>query len=234
MIDLTNTEHALAIKSIPRLLAAFDSTGESSYLKEKLCYGIDGLPLSSIYFGDGYIEAIKDEKELVVDYVHHRGSNRFIAIPAYDHMTSKITTLQFIYDSGTVELINQHGVHVTRTFSQGDKRFLSGARKQSSYHLIGDRISFDDANNLIYLCEGYATAASVHLATGAPVVVAFDAINMEHVADILFDCCYSKQIIIAADNDIGKSRNTGLEVAEKIAGKYGCQFILPHFDSQSL
>jgi putative DNA primase/helicase len=39
----------------------------------------------------------------------------------------------------------------------------------------------------VLIAEGYATAASVHEATGRPVVVAFDAHNLKPVAELFRD-----------------------------------------------
>jgi len=66
-----------------------------------------------------------------------------------------------------------------------DKRFLSGGRKSGLFHVIGQA----EGATVLLLAEGYATAASVHEATGRPVVVVrFDAGNLKHVAEALRQC----------------------------------------------
>jgi putative DNA primase/helicase len=55
-----------------------------------------------------------------------------------------------------------------------DKDFLSGGRKQGCFHVIGKPVT----GQPIAIAEGYATAGSIHQATGWCVVVAWDAGNL--------------------------------------------------------
>lgn len=70
-----------------------------------------------------------------------------LIVPAYG-ANGVLTTLQFINGAGA-------------------KRFLSGGKKAGSFYLIGQPV------HRFCLAEGYATAASIHQATGHPVAVAF-------------------------------------------------------------
>ena len=58
------------------------------------------------------------------------------------------------------------------------KLFLKGGRKSGLWHVLGHL----PGAAVVLVAEGYATAASLHQATGWPVVVAFDAGNLLHVA----------------------------------------------------
>ena len=58
----------------------------------------------------------------------------------------------------------------------GEKRFLPRGVKAGSYFSIGK------PEGVLYIAEGFATAASVHEATGQAVAVAFDAGNLTAVA----------------------------------------------------
>ena len=58
----------------------------------------------------------------------------------------------------------------------GDKRFQKGGRVTGCYHVIGKPAG------AVIVCEGYATGASIHEATGQAVAVAFNAGNLEPVA----------------------------------------------------
>lgn len=61
----------------------------------------------------------------------------------------------------------------------GDKKFITGTAKSGAFHIIGH---VADAQAAQYgFAEGYATAASVHQATGLPVVVCFDCANLVRV-----------------------------------------------------
>ena len=68
------------------------------------------------------------------------------------------------------------------------------------------------------LCEGYATGVSLHMATQKPVAVAFDAGNLEIVAEKLREKFPHAQIVICADTDHavkrdGRVNNVGVERA---------------------
>nr|WP_054666643.1 plasmid replication protein, CyRepA1 family [Stenotrophomonas acidaminiphila] len=87
-------------------------------------------------------------------------------------------------------------VNLQRIDASGRKLFVRGARKRGCFHLIpgkGDP----------WGAEGYSTAASVHQASGRPVVVAFDAGNLAAVSTHI--------TAVAADND---ESGTGQRAAE--------------------
>ena len=81
----------------------------------------------------------------------------------------------------------------------------------------------------IYITEGYATGASVHMATHVPVVITFDAGNLEPVIEELRKGYPNSPFIIAGDDDCWKDRNIGREKAQEAALKYGCSFVFPSF-----
>lgn len=64
----------------------------------------------------------------------------------------------------------------------GGKHFLKDGLKSGGYTVVGD--AADTARGIV-VAEGFATAASIHQATGKPVVVAFDAGNMVTVSETL-------------------------------------------------
>lgn len=79
----------------------------------------------------------------------------------------------------------------------GSKLFGSGTVKEGHFHLIGDV----SADLPIAFAEGYATAATVHMATGWPVVVCFDAGNLMPVITAWRKLYEDTKFIIAADDD---------------------------------
>jgi len=109
------------------------------------------------------------------------------------------------------------------------KRFSAGGKKRGCFHTIGQ------LGDAAFVAEGYATAASIHMATGAPVVVAFDAGNLEPVVQALREKYPAMRITIAADNDCWKpeSGNAGKGKAEAVAAAYGCALRLPMFKDTS-
>ncbi|MBY0273035.1 MAG: DUF3987 domain-containing protein [Alphaproteobacteria bacterium] len=109
--------------------------------------------------------------------------------------------------------------------SEGTKRFLPGGRKKGCFHPIG---KLEDGKPLI-IVEGYATGASITMATGWPTVIAFDAGSLGPVIEELKSIYPKSPILIAVDDDCWKERNIGREKAEEAAHKYGCSLVFPQF-----
>jgi len=93
----------------------------------------------------------------------------------------------------------------------GSKRFLAGGKKRGAFFMIGQ------PKNVIYVAEGYATAASVFEATGQCSVVAFDAGNLVPVVEGLRGAWPACEIVVAADND---ESGAGLDGARKAKPDY--------------
>lgn len=110
-----------------------------------------------------------------------------LVVPMQD-MSGAIRGLQFILS---------RSVHKDKIQRMGrDKDFWpAGLEKKGSFFLIGL------PTNVAILCEGYATGASQHEATGLPVVVAFDAGNMPVVAGLMAKRYKGVKWIVAADDD---------------------------------
>lgn len=105
-----------------------------------------------------------------------------------------------------------------------DKRFLKGGRTAGGYFPIPAKDGSKDGPLLI--AEGYATAASLHLATGHACLVAFNAGNLLPVARMARDKYPDREIILCADNDCetmkeGKAWNPGVEAATRAAQAIG-------------
>jgi len=78
----------------------------------------------------------------------------------------------------------------------GRKLFSKGMEKEGAFCVLGGPIG-----GTTYIAEGYATAASVAMSTGAPCVFALDAGNLPKVAQLLIEARPSAKFIVAADND---------------------------------
>jgi len=107
-----------------------------------------------------------------------------------------------------------------------DKRGLLGGRRTGCFHSIG-KIK----NNRLIVCEGYATGASTHAATGDAVAVAFNAGNLEAVALALRAKYPKLQIVIAADDDHQTEGNPGMTKARSAALAVGGLVAVPGFGS---
>jgi len=111
----------------------------------------------------------------------------------------------------------------------GGKKFLTGTPKRGAFHLIGEIT----AGVPFAIAEGYATAASIHMAMEfeLPVVVAFDAGNLLHVAQALRAKYPDSKILICADNDAHTEGNPGLTKATEAAQAVGALLWVPDFDA---
>lgn len=112
-----------------------------------------------------------------------------------------------------------------------DKTFMAGTKKRGSFFRIGSPAP-DDPEPTIYVCEGYATGASIHEATGATVVISFDAGNLGPVADRVRRSKPEAIIVIAADNDRWTTtpvENPGVHFAKQAASSAGARVVVPEF-----
>lgn len=114
-----------------------------------------------------------------------------------------------------------------------DKDFVYGAKKKGCWCPIGKPGELDGVRT-IGICEGYATGAAVHMATGIAVLVAFDAGNLLPVAERVRSTYPDARIVIFGDNDqwteiAGKPRNIGLEKAALAASTVDGISVLPRF-----
>jgi putative DNA primase/helicase len=121
---------------------------------------------------------------------------------------------------------NIHGLQFI--VPDGSKRFKTGTNKTGHFYCIGRA-----KGNTLLIAEGYATAASVHNATGYPVLVAFDAGNLKPVAEIVKAKCPHLKIIICADNDQWTLGNPGLVKATEAARAVNGLLVIPVFQGVS-
>ena len=128
-----------------------------------------------------------------------------------------------------------------KIYNDGAKRFTKGLAKKGHFALIG-LDTLPDKLSTIHICEGVATAASIHLSINEPVFAAMDAFNLLPVAKALKAAYPRTQIIIWADNDWQKADklrpdgkplgNTGLIQANRVAFKLrGTMVCTPDFSN---
>lgn len=117
--------------------------------------------------------------------------------------------------------------NVQYIFRNGKKLFLKDGKKRGLFHFIGE------PGACIVVAEGFATAASVHEATGLPVAIAFDAGNLEPVVLALKSRLPDTMFLFAADNDASSPINIGLTKAEEAARRVGGKVIVPSFNDPS-
>ena len=107
----------------------------------------------------------------------------------------------------------------------GFKMHMTGGKKQGCFFFIP--ADGEKKDKIIYICEGYATAASVHEATGRTVYVSFDCGNLYNVASHVKNKYRDAKIVIAGDDDIDKEKNAGRDAATAAASGLGIECIFP-------
>ncbi|ADE87946.1 DNA primase [Escherichia phage vB_EcoM_ECO1230-10] len=133
------------------------------------------------------------------------------------NIDGQITSLQAIFQNENPQLGR-------------DRDYLPGGQKRGCFHVIGNKPT--GANPVIVICEGYSTGASIHMATGYCVVVAFDAGNVPTVAKLMRQQFGRATIVVAADNDQwhedGK-QNDGVHYARQASITTGGLLAVPKF-----
>ena len=114
-------------------------------------------------------------------------------------------------------------VNLQRIGPDGSKRFLSGGRVKGCYSPLG----IITAGQPLYLCEGWATGATLHAETGHPVACAMNAGNLLEVGRHLQRRHPDAVLIVAGDDDRQTQGNPGKTAAIAAAAALGCGLILP-------
>ena len=116
--------------------------------------------------------------------------------------------------------------HPRRKKTGRDKEYWpAGMAKQGHYHLIGN----PGVRGICLVAEGYATAATLHAATGLPVAVAFDANNMLPVAAALKKNFRGVRLLLCGDDDYLTDGNPGASAAQAAAFAVEGAWVLPEF-----
>ena len=138
-----------------------------------------------------------------------RISGKTLLIPVRD-LDGKLLSLQSVFQ--------QEG--------KWEKRFFKDAKLGAGCHVIGDM----SAGTFI-IAEGFATGATIHEATGYPVVVAFDCGRLATVGKAVRAKHPKATIVIAADDDAHLANNPGKTKADKAAKEIHAGVVLPVFRS---
>ncbi|KUG42656.1 DNA primase [Pseudomonas savastanoi pv. fraxini] len=132
-----------------------------------------------------------------------------------------------------VPFFNASGTFKTLQYipPEGEKFLFKDAPKQEHFLVVGG--SLDPVNPILY-AEGYATARSLNLATGLPVVMTIDAGNMVAVAKVLHQQYPDSRHLFMADFDHAKDVNKGLIMANEAAIAVGGQVLYPTFNDAEI
>lgn len=146
-----------------------------------------------LHFADNENPYLKKKKVKTSDWL--RQTDERLVLPVFNE-DFEIKSLQFIYPDGR-------------------KQFLKGGEMSGGFCMIGLDEKVEEGAK-VYIAEGYATAYSIHEATGRPCIIAFNAGNLPKVAETFKDM-YS--LTIVADNDESGA-------GEKYAKASGVPYIL--------
>lgn len=168
---------------------------------------------------EAHVENASEALEIIESYPQALGSNGYLtrkgvmaskgvkqlvdrlAIPIYG-ADGKLQSLQYIWNDGK-------------------KRFKTGAKKKGGWFKI------EGLADTVFIAEGYATAASIHMATQATVYVAFDCGNLYEVAAYVKRTHADATVIIAGDDDTATEGNPGRTKATQAAIALGLGCVFP-------
>jgi putative DNA primase/helicase len=152
------------------------------------------------------------------------------ARPATDnhaYLTRKQVKAHNLRQLGDVLLVplTRYGLLVSLQciYPDGKKRFLRGSMVKGACSLIG----MPQPGQPLYICEGWATGATLHVATGATVACAMSADNLLEVGRRLLRQHPEAVLIVAGDDDRATPGNPGRTAATNAATTLGCGLIFP-------
>jgi len=108
--------------------------------------------------------------------------------------------------------------------ADGTKRFLPDGQVAGCFYILADK-----PDGALVICEGYATGASIHEATGYAVVCAMHCGNLIAVAEVVREKYQAREIFLTADNDAWTDGNPGLTKATAAAKTIHAKLAVPHF-----
>ncbi|PKM38299.1 MAG: hypothetical protein CVV06_01395 [Gammaproteobacteria bacterium HGW-Gammaproteobacteria-10] len=109
-----------------------------------------------------------------------------------------------------------------------DKDFTPGCERAGCFWWIGPKNP--DPRASVLICEGFATAASLHAETGFRVYIAFSANNLLPVARIVRERLPDADIVLCADNDAKTKGNPGVAHATAAALAVNARLAVPPID----
>lgn len=183
-------------------------TGEIHYWFE------DGTSVVNDYEREEAIKKAKEERDFAYSNAAFNAQELYAKLPhalEHDYLTRKNVKSDAglrLYDGKLVIPVYSVGDEIQSLqfiATDGTKRFYSGGKMQGGYYTIGK------PTDMVLIAEGYATAMTLHEATGQCVVVAFNAGNLKPVCDMV-RTYWQGRVIVCADND---ASGVGIEKANK-------------------
>lgn len=101
----------------------------------------------------------------------------------------------------------------------GGKLYHAGGQTGGMYWMLGTL----DQPGVLYIAEGFATAATIHQVTNRPCIVSYSASNLVPVTGSLREQMPTQEIVIVADHD---ASGVGQKYAEQASAKHGARIIV--------
>lgn len=122
-----------------------------------------------------------------------------------------------------------HLVNLQSIAPDGSKLFQAGGQVKGCYSPLG----VITADRPLYVCEGWATGATLHQDCGAPVACAMNAGNLKPVAVALRAKYPTIEIVIAGDDDRQTDGNPGRTAATAAALATGAMVTFPDWPDEA-
>lgn len=136
-----------------------------------------------------------------------RLASAFPADPNHPYLKTKQVSPYKLRQVGDVLLVplyaNCQLVNLQKIYANGEKRFLFGGKVKGAYYPIRG------PQEKLIICEGVATAHTLHSLTGSSTVAAMNCNNLLHVALYFRQRYPDLEIVVAADNDHRTDGNPG-------------------------
>ena len=168
-------------------------------------------------------------QQAAAEYANRLWRDARRADPDHAYLIAKCVRAYALRQRGDVLLVpltyGGHLVNLQRIKADGSKRFLFGGMVKGCYSSLG----VITPGAPLYVCEGWATAATIHAETGAAAAAAMNAGNLLAVGQRLQRQHPDAVLIVAGDNDRQTEGNPGKTAAIKAAAALGCGLVLPEF-----
>ena len=155
------------------------------------------------------------------------------ADPYHPYLMTKACKPYPLRQSGGVLLVPLYHagelVNLQQIGADGSKRFMKGGRVKGCYSPLGTI----EAGKPLYICEGWATGATLHAKTGCSVACAMNAGNLLEVGLHLRQRHPEALLILAGDDDRASKTNTGKTAAIGAAAALGCRYVLPAWPDEA-
>ncbi|RON25650.1 toprim domain-containing protein [Pseudomonas lini] len=166
-------------------------------------------------------------QQVAAEYANRLWRNARSVDPEHPYLVAKGVRSYALRQAGDVLLVpltrGDRLVNLQHIYPNGAKRFLRGGMVKGCCSLIGT-IQPDQS---LYICEGWATGATLHAETGAAVACAMTAHNLLEVGQRLQRHHPAAVLIVAGDDDRMTEGNPGRTYAIKAAAILGCRMVFP-------